>query len=280
MRKVTMSMQVLALALLAGCSSSQSVSTTTTPTPTQTSQEVFRVGMECNYAPFNWTTVEKNDTAQKISEVDYCDGYDVVMATKIAEKMNRQVQIVKTDWDNLILSLNNHEIDAIIAGMTATEERSQVVDFTEPYYVSEEVIIVKKDSPLVNIKNIQELSGHTVMGQLNTLYDEIIDQIQGVNHATPLDNYPAMVNALQHGEVEALTAELPVAQGVVSANPDLTYVTFEKGNGFESDSTVSVAIAKDNPDLLKQVQEALNTISVDERNQLMLDAVNRQPASN
>jgi putative lysine transport system substrate-binding protein len=86
--------------------------------------------MECNYAPFNWSTTTANDTTQPISSVDYCDGYDVVIATKLAATTNRSVKIVKLDWDNLILSLQNNQIDAIIAGMTDTPDREKEVAFT------------------------------------------------------------------------------------------------------------------------------------------------------
>ena len=276
------SVSILSVAsLLAGCSSPTTTATATPETTGETSSETsdtLRVGMECNYAPFNWTTTTAGETTQPISSVDYCDGYDVVVATTIAEELGMNVEIVKTDWDNLIPALNNGEIDAIIAGMTATDERRQSVDFTEPYYISQNVIIVPADSDLVGITSIQDLSGYTVMGQLNTLYDDIIDQIDGVVHATPKEDYPSMVYSLQQGEVDAITAELPVAQGVVSANPDLTIVEFDEANGFVSDASVSIAIAKGNEELLASIQGVLDSISEDQRQQMMLDAVNRQPS--
>ncbi len=242
------------------------------------SSNTFTVGMECNYAPFNWTTLEDNDTAVSISNVDYCDGYDVVIAQEIANDLGKELVIKKIAWEGLEPALNSGEIDAIIAGMSETPERAENVNFTTPYYESEMVLIIRKDSAYVNATSIQDFSNATVLGQLNTTYDEIIDQIEGVNHATPLATYPLMIVALQSGEVDALTAELPVAEGVVSANPDLTYLTFSEGNGFEVDASVSIAIAKDNLELLSAVQTALDKISLETRNQYMLDAVNRQPA--
>ncbi|MGM9918200.1 MAG: transporter substrate-binding domain-containing protein, partial [Lactimicrobium massiliense] len=244
--------------------------------------DTLRVGMECNYAPYNWTTTEKTDTSQQITSVDYCDGYDVMMAEKLAEKTNKQVKIVKLDWDNLILSLQNNQIDAIIAGMTDTEEREQEVAFTTPYYVSTEVIIVEKDSDLANATSLEDFSGKKVIGQLNTLYDTIIDQIPNVQHQPGAETFPAAIQALQSGAVDAVTSELPVAKGVVEANPDLTYITFEDGKGFtgaDKDASVSVAVRKDDKDLLDSLQSALDTISDDEREQMMETAVKNQPAS-
>ncbi len=271
-------------AMLAGCGSSTASSTANTETDTaEETASVLRVGMECNYAPFNWSTTVESDTTQKISEVDYADGYDVVIATMLAEKIGMDVQIVKLDWDSLIVSLNKGEIDAVIAGMTDTADRREEVNFTTPYYVSEEVVIVRKDSEYANITSIAELAGANVVGQMNTLYDTIIDQIEGVNHMPAAETFPAAIQALQAGGVDAVTSELPVAVGVVAANPDLTYIQFADGQGFDDsngDATVSIAVAKENTELLEKLQAALDTISEDDRNQLMLDAVERQPAAN
>lgn len=261
---------LLLMLFLAACSNGANESNTT-------NNDVLRVGMECDYAPFNWTQVE--EAGIKISEVDYADGYDVVIASLIGDALGKKVEIVKTDWDALIPSLQAGAIDCIIAGMTETPERAEVVDFTTPYYESDMVVIVKKDSDLTSINNIQQLSGYTVLGQINTTYDEIIDQIDGVVHATPLETYPRMVLSLQAGEVDAITAELPVANGVVSANPDLAIVTFEAGQGFQVDTSVSIAVAKGNDQLLNDIQKALDAISPEMRLQIMQDAVNRQPAN-
>ena len=239
---------------------------------------VLRVGMECDYAPFNWTQVSDSDTAVAISSVDYADGYDVVIASRLAEALGMEVQIVKTDWDSLIPSLNAGAIDCIIAGMTETPERAEAVNFTTPYYESDMVVVVRADSDLVNITSIQELAGHNVLGQLNTTYDDVIDQIEGVNHMTPLATYPRMILSLQAGEADAITAELPVANGVVAANPDLAIVRFAEGQGFVVDTSVSIAVAKENTELLNNLQNALNNISEAERLQIMEDAVNRQPS--
>lgn len=268
MKKIITLLFVLLFA--AGCSA---------PESSEVPQNVLRVGMECDYAPFNWTQVETADTAVAISSVDYADGYDVVIASLIAEKLGMDVQIVKTDWDSLIPSLNAGAIDCIIAGMTETPERAEEVNFTTPYYESQMVIVVRKDSDLINISDIQELSGRKVLGQINTTYDEVIDQIDGVVHMTPLATYPRMILSLQAGEADAITAELPVANGVVAANPDLAIVMFEEGKGFVVDTSVSIAVAKENTELLRNIQTALDGISEAERLSIMEAAVNRQPAA-
>ncbi len=277
MNTIRKSLTVLACAaLLTGCASN---TPTSTAASSSNSSDTLRVGMECNYAPFNWSTTKEGEYTQPISSADYCDGYDVVVAKNLADKIGKKVEIVKLDWDNLILSLNNNQIDAVIAGMTATDERKQQVNFTDPYYVSEEVLIVKKDSQYTSATSLEDFKGATVQGQMNTIYDEVIDQIPGVNHMPAAETFPAAIQALQAGSVNAVTSELPVANGVVSANPDLAIVRFAEGKGFEADTSVSIAVRKNDDELLNALQDALKTIDTDTRNTWMEEAVNRQPAN-
>ena len=277
MNTIRKSLTVLACAaLLTGCASNASASSAASST---SSSDTLRVGMECNYAPFNWSTTKEGEYTQPISSADYCDGYDVVVAKNLADKIGKKVEIVKLDWDNLILSLNNNQIDAVIAGMTATDERKQQVNFTDPYYVSEEVLIVKKDSQYTSATSLEDFKGATVQGQMNTIYDEVIDQIPDVNHMPAAETFPAAIQALQAGSVDAVTSELPVANGVVSANPDLAIVRFAEGKGFEADTSVSIAVRKSDDELLNALQDALKTIDTDTRNTWMEEAVNRQPAN-
>lgn len=277
MNTIRKSLTVLACAaLLTGCASN---TPTSTAASSSNSSDTLRVGMECNYAPFNWSTTKEGEYTQPISSADYCDGYDVVVAKNLADKIGKKVEIVKLDWDNLILSLNNNQIDAVIAGMTATDERKQQVNFTDPYYVSEEVLIVKKDSQYTSATSLEDFKGATVQGQMNTIYDEVIDQISGVNHMPAAETFPAAIQALQAGSVDAVTSELPVANGVVSANPDLAIVRFAEGKGFKADTSVSIAVRKNDDELLNALQDALKTIDTDTRNTWMEEAVNRQPAN-
>ena len=277
MNTIRKSLTVLACAaLLTGCASN---TPTSTAASSSNSSDTLRVGMECNYAPFNWSTTKESEYTQPISSADYCDGYDVVVAKNLADKIGKKVEIVKLDWDNLILSLNNNQIDAVIAGMTATDERKQQVNFTDPYYVSEEVLSVKKDSQYTSATSLEDFKGATVQGQMNTIYDEVIDQIPGVNHMPAAETFPAAIQALQAGSVDAVTSELPVANGVVSANPDLAIVRFAEGKGFKADTSVSIAVRKNDDELLNALQDALKTIDTDTRNTWMEEAVNRQPAN-
>lgn len=278
-KSIMVTCAAIAAAAMLSLSGSALADEAATEAASEAAGEPFRVGMECNYAPFNWTTTEEDEFTQPITGTDFADGYDVVIATRMAEALGRPVQIVKLDWDNLILSLKNDQIDAIIAGMTDTPEREQEVAFTDPYYESEEVVIVKKDGDYADATSIQDFSGAVVQGQMNTIYDTVIDQIDGVTHQPAAETFPAAIQALQAGAVDGVVSELPVANGVIAANPDLSIVRFDEGKGFEADTTVSIAVRKDDTDLKDALNNALSKISTDERNDLMQAAVERQPAN-
>ena len=98
--------------------------------------DVFVVVMECNYPPFNWQTNTQSDTAVELEGSGYAGGYDVYIAKEIAESLDKKLVIKKLAWNGLQPALESGEIDAIIAGMTADEEREKGIDFTTPYYQS------------------------------------------------------------------------------------------------------------------------------------------------
>lgn len=257
------------LLIISGCGSDSA----------ENDSDKFVVGMECNYAPFNWQTNTETDSSVSIGGAGYCDGYDVMIAQKIADELGRTLEIKKLAWDGLQPALESGEIDAIIAGMTANEERENGTDFTTPYYESEMVMIVRKGSEEANFTDIQQFTGKNIIGQKNTNYDDIIEQIKGVNHMTPKATYPEMIVALQNKEVDGITAELPVALGAIEANPDLTVVHFAEGKGFDIDTSVSIGLKEGSrgSEFFNKVQAALDSISTDTRNELMEKARQNQP---
>lgn len=273
--KKLLSLFLVAGMLLSGCGSNPD-------SESKSEKDTLVVGMECNYAPFNWTETSENEFTVPISNGGgYADGYDVQIAKRLADELGMDLEIKKISFDGLIEAIGVGDIDLIIAGMTANPDREKNADFTEPYYESEMVMVVRKDDALANATSIQDFSGKTVVGQIATNYDDVIDQIEGVNHATPRKDYPSMVYALQQGEVDGITAEVPVAQGVIEANPDLVMVRFEEGKGFKIDTSISIGFKEGDREskLYKKVEKALKKISVDERNDLMAEVTKRQPAT-
>lgn len=275
MRRVLLVVLTVVMSLtLFGCTSNEE--------PAKEESTTFVVGMEVNYAPFNYELSSPTDTSVAI-DGGYADGYDVKIARDIAAALGKELVIKKISWNGLGAALEAGEIDAIIAGMTANDEREEGIDFTTPYYDSKAMImIVRKDSEMASYTSIQQFSGKNVVGQMNTSYDEVIDQIEGVNHITPKATYPEMVVALQMGDVDGITAEVAVAKGIVSANPDLIYINFNEGEGFEADTTVSIGLREGTrgTEFFNSVQNALDQISEETREAYMVDAVENQPVEN
>jgi ABC-type amino acid transport substrate-binding protein len=241
------------------------------------------VGMECAYAPFNWTQVESSETSFLINNEEgtgYCDGYDVQIAKAIADELGKDLLVKKIAWEGLIDSLNNGEIDMIVAGMTDTAERRESVSFSTPYYQSDLVLIVRNDSTYANATNLSDFASATVVAQKGTFHDTVVDQIPTVDHMTPLGSFALLTNSVIIGEADAMVSEYPVALSIVGTNPDLKIITFTEGNGFETsfeDTTVSVAVRKDDADLLTTVNTVLTNLTEETRSEWMRDAIERQP---
>ena len=164
--------------------------------------DTFVVGMECNYAPFNWTQTEDSETAVAIADGSgYADGYDVRIAQKIADGLGKKLVIEKIEWDGLTLAVQSGKIDAIIAGMSPTEERQATIDFTDPYYETGVVIVVKKDSVYASAESLSDFSGAKITGQMNTFHYTVIDQIENVVKENAMADFPSMIVALRSGAV-------------------------------------------------------------------------------
>ena len=247
-----------------------------------TTETEIVVGLEAAYAPFNWATPTENGFTVPIANQTgfYADGFDVVMAQEIADALGLTLVIRAIEWDGLIPALLAGEIDLIVAGMSPTSERAQTVAFSDAYFQSEQVMVVRTDSNFADASSLDDFTGARVVAQLGTLQDDLIDQITGVNHQAALNDYASLVTALLNNASDGFVAELPVAMGIVAANPSLSYITFIDGNGFTvtpEEVTVSVALRQEDTALLSAINDALNAISTETRNGYMGAALSRQP---
>ncbi|MFZ4201286.1 transporter substrate-binding domain-containing protein [Lysinibacillus sp. NPDC056220] len=240
----------------------------------------FRIGMEAGYPPFNWTQQNDANGAVKIADnAEYAGGYDVQMAKKIAEGLGKELVIVKLEWDGLVPALQSNKIDAIIAGMSPTEERKKTIDFTENYYTSDFVMVIKKGSKYEGVKSIQDFSGAKITSQLNTSNYNVIDQIKGVSKQTAMESFPAMRVALEAGKIDGYVAERPEGISAAAANDKFTYVAFEEGFDTDlSNTSIAVGLRKDDANLEK-INEILKGISEDDRQAIMEEAISQQPAA-
>lgn len=244
--------------------------------------EPFKVGMECGYPPFNWTQIDDTNGAVPIEGTqEFAGGYDVEFAKKIADSLGKKLVIVKTEWDGLVPAVQSGKIDAIMAGMSPTADRKEKIDFSDNYYKSNLVMVVKKGSAFEKATSIQDFSGAKITAQLNTFHYTVIDQIDGVKKQTAMDNFPAMRVALEAGAIDGYVSERPEGVSASAANQNFMMVEFAEGNGFTvSDDDVAIAVGvKKDSELTAKMNEVLAGISEEDRIGIMDTAIQNQPAA-
>jgi len=270
-----LAMSAVLLASLVGCSQKEESGTADTGESNE-----FRVAMECAYPPFNWTQTDDSNGAVKIDSVSWAGGYDVEIAKAIAEGLGKELVIVKTEWDGLAPSITSGKTDAIIAGMSNTEERRQTIDFTDNYYTSDIVIVVRRDSEYADAKTVDDFGGAKITAQLNTLHYNFLDQLTGVDKQTAMEDFPTMTLAVSSGKIDGYVTERPGAASAILSNPELMYVVLDEENSFEieevDDVSIAIGIAKDSP-YKEQINEILSGIGEETRQQIMDDALENQP---
>ena len=287
----------LALALLltlslAACGGNSGTTATTAAAASSTGVEdgVLTIAMECAYAPYNWTQGDDSNGAVPISNVpgSYANGYDVMIGKKIAEANGWKLEVIQSDWDSLVPGVQTGIFDAVIAGQSMTAERSEQVDFAGPYFYASIVCVTKKDSPFASAKSIADLTGGKCTAQIATIwYDQCLPQIEGANVQTAAETAPAMLMALETGSVDFICTDMPTAQGAVAAYPDMTILDFSGTDGdFQfSDEVraenvnIGVSVKKGNTELKNMIDSVLSTMTQDDMNALMQQAIAIQPLS-
>lgn len=248
--------------------------------------KTLRVAMECSYAPYNWTQTTDANGAVKISgSSEYAYGYDVMMAKYIAEKLGYNLEIVKLDWDSLVPAVQSGTVDCVIAGQSITSDRLQMVDFTNPYYYASIVCLVNNDSQYASANGVADLAGVTCTSQQNTIwYDVCLPQIKNAKILPAQESAPAMLVALSAGRVDLVCTDMPTAQAALVAYPNFKLLDFAgSGDDFvvsQEDINIGISLSKKNTELKNAINEVLSTLTVDDYNRMMDEAISVQPLSN
>ena len=247
---------------------------------TATSEDVLHVGMECNYAPYNWSQADDSNGAVPIQNVAnmYTNGYDVQVAQKIADAMGKKLEIESYEWDSLIPGVQSGKLDMIIAGMSPTAERKEKIDFSNNYYTSN-LVIVTKQGNLSDVKTIADLKGKKIAAQSGTFHlTALTDQTEA--EVSELADFSTMFIALGAGTIEGYVAEEPTAMAVC-ADPNYTYIPLKNNDtGFSvEDDEVSIAVGvKKGSELTEQINSALADLNADAQKDLMQQMVSIAPA--
>lgn len=241
--------------------------------------KTLRVGMEAAYAPYNWQVSEESEYTIPIENVSgaYADGYDVQVAKIIAEALGMEPVAVKLEFGSLIDALNNGQVDIVCAGMSVTPEREAAAAFSDSYVDDDIIMICKADSAYAGATTFAELAGASILGQAATMYDDVIAQIPDVNHMTPAETVPMVVENLRNGTCDIITYSMLSTPKLLEVYPD--FVMLDMEDSFEgSVMPDNAAVAKENEAVLDKINEAISGIDDEQRQDMWSACMDRQPA--
>lgn len=273
----------MAATLLAGCGSSSAATDTEAEETTEAADETAEDAEAADETAEDAEAAEDTETAEVTTvepgvltmgtnatfpPYEYKDGDDIVgidaeIAQAMADKLGLKLEIVDMDFDSLIASIQSGKIDMSLAGMTVTEERKQNVDFTDSYATGVQVIIVKDDSDIASVDDLQDKLIGVQQGTTGHLY--CADDF-GEDHVNALPNGATAVQALLQGKVDCVVIDQEPAKAFVEANEglkilDTAYTTED----------YAAAVSKDNPELTAALNKALQELKDDGTIQGILD---------
>ena len=271
-------------AVSSGSSSAAASSGQTVPTGVE--DGVLTIAMECAYAPYNWAQPDDSNGAVPIKNVSgsYANGYDIMMAKKLCDANGWKLEVMQMDWDSLVPAVQTGQVDAVIAGQSMTPDRMEQVDFAGPYLYATIVCLALKNSKFASAKGLSDLAGGSCTSQLGTIwYDSCLPQIKGADIKDAKESAPAMLMALETGDVDFVCTDMPTAQAAVIAYPDMTILDFAGSSDdfqvADSDVDIGVSVMKGNTYLKDALNSVLSTMTADDFNNMMAQAIQIQPVS-
>ena len=195
------------------------------------------------------------------------EGIDVEIASAIADKLGLELQIDDMDFDSALVAVQNDAADVVLAGLSYSEERDEVLDFTDSYATGVQVVIVKEGSD-VTMDNLGEKMIGTQRGTTGYIYasDTPENGGYGEDHVSAYDNGATAVQALVNGQVDAVIIDEAPAKEFVAANEGLTILP---GNWVEE--KYCAAVNEGNTALQNAINTALNELMDDGTVQEILD---------
>lgn len=280
---------ILMLGTLTGCGSSVA-----NETPTNADgKQVLRVGMECAYAPFNWTqdskTMADGSEAVPIYGTNYyAYGYDVMVAKKIADELGMDLEVHKVEWSSIGLSMDAGDYDCIIAGMGKTAAREATYAFTDVYYYRTDCLVVKKGSQYENYTKLSDFKGKNVISttQLGTSWVDMLSQIPDVKLGANYETCAECFMAISNGVADVCLVDEPTALSAQLTNPNLVILKLEDGNNIVNNTgsqNVCIATRKSDTALKDKIDGALKSLNWNNKadmDALMNKAISLMPSSN
>ncbi|MFC4770377.1 ABC transporter substrate-binding protein/permease [Enterococcus hermanniensis] len=207
------------------------------------------VGLSADYAPYEFHA--------DVNGQDKIVGFDISIAEKIAKDMGVKLKIEELGFDALLGALKTGKIDLIISGMSITEERLKEVDFSDPYFVVQQKVLVRKDDKN-KYKTTDDFKGVSVGAQKQTTQEALVKNEMTGADLTSLQKVPDLINNLLNKKVNAVVLEQPVAEAYAqqSKNLAIASVGFEQG-----EKVTAIAMPKNTPELKEHVNASIKTIN-------------------
>ena len=244
---------------------------------------VLTVGMECAYAPYNWTQLDDSNGAVPIvnNPGSYANGYDVMIAQRLCDAYGWELEVMAIEWDGLNAALASGTVDMVIAGQSMTAVRMAQVDMAGPYFYASIVCVPKAGSEQAAATGISNLTG-TCTAQTGTVwYDTCLPQISGAQMMPQAETAPAMVMAVESGTVDFICTDMPTAMAACATYPDLTILDFtgteDNFQVSEEEINIGLSVRQGNSQLQECANTVLNDMSVEDFNALMNQAISVQP---
>jgi len=209
---------------------------------------VIKVGMNAEYQPFEF-----------VDEAGAIVGFDPDLVALIAERAGFDYELVNTRWDGIFVALASGEFDMVASAATITDEREEIVDFTNPYFYANQRIAVL-ESRADEIQDVDDLAGLKVAVQAGTTGDiyasENIPGVQMLRY----DEITLAFQALASGDADAIVNDGPVSADIIEKNPELGAVLVGPPL---SEEYYGIAVQPTRPELLDAVNQALAEIIAD-----------------
>ena len=244
---------------------------------------ILTVGMECAYAPYNWMQMDDSNGAVPIANNPgaYANGYDVMIAKKIADHYGVALEVMAVGWDGLNPALSEGSLDAVIAGQSMTEERMEEVTMAGPYFYANIVCLARKGTPQASATGISQMTGTGTAQDGTVWYNTFLDQMPGITKTSAAESATAMIMAVTNPMVDFAVTDLPTAMGACAIYDNLVILDF---NGTDDNFTASagdinigISVKKGNTGLADMMDAVLGNMTNEDFNNLMNQAIEIQP---
>ena len=265
---------LMVMSMFAGCGSSNAAKTTTAATeaPATTAEATAAETTAAATAASELKTVEAgklimSTTAafppyEMVADDGSFEGIDVEVAGAIAGTLGLELVVDDMDFDAALLAVQQNKSDIVMAGVTVTEDRQLIMNFSDSYATGVQVVIVKEGSD-VTLDNLGEKMIGTQRGTTGYIYTS---GDYGDDHVTAYDNGASAVQALLNGQVDCVVIDSAPAEAFVAANAGLTILDTEYVT-----ENYAIGVNKDNTALLDAINQALAELTADGTVQAIVD---------